>query len=280
MARGIKDKVAILGMGCSKFGERWDSGAEELMLEAYKEAIADAGIDPNQLNAAWFSTFVLAGWGLRRRRPLAVLIVLFFALGGGVGNGVAHLLLNRRIVLGLSFGLFVFAAATLASAQTQSSQPAPAVQPSASNAGSEKTSGQDSAAQPPPAKKVWTNEDMANSQGQPEISTFKSGNPKNANAAVKQKPAGAHDPAWYRDQIMRLQTQVAQLDKQIADLQSALEGKPTGDATQSTCPAGVKWDSWQHELDQAKQKREDLLDKISALHDDARHNGVNPNQLP
>ena len=38
MARGIKDKVAILGMGCSKFGERWDSGAEELMLEAYKEA--------------------------------------------------------------------------------------------------------------------------------------------------------------------------------------------------------------------------------------------------
>ena len=26
MATGIKDKVAILGMGCSKFGERWESG--------------------------------------------------------------------------------------------------------------------------------------------------------------------------------------------------------------------------------------------------------------
>src|ERR1041384_5751044 len=58
MARGIKDKVAILGMGCSKFGERWDSGVEELMLEAYKEAIADAGIEANQLNAAWFSTAI------------------------------------------------------------------------------------------------------------------------------------------------------------------------------------------------------------------------------
>ncbi|MCY4016328.1 MAG: hypothetical protein OXF82_04110, partial [Gammaproteobacteria bacterium] len=23
MAQGIKDKVVILGMGCSKFGERW-----------------------------------------------------------------------------------------------------------------------------------------------------------------------------------------------------------------------------------------------------------------
>jgi len=44
-------------------------------------------------NAAWFVTFVFAGWGLRRRRPLAVLIVLFFALGGGVGNGMGHLLL-------------------------------------------------------------------------------------------------------------------------------------------------------------------------------------------
>ena len=44
-------------------------------------------------NAAWFAAFVLAAWGLRRHRPLAVLIVLFFALGGGVGNGIAHLLL-------------------------------------------------------------------------------------------------------------------------------------------------------------------------------------------
>src|SRR6266404_3526780 len=58
MARGIKDKVAILGMGCSKFGERWDAGAEELMLESYKECLADAGIDAKQLNAAWFSTAI------------------------------------------------------------------------------------------------------------------------------------------------------------------------------------------------------------------------------
>src|ERR1700744_6165514 len=56
MATGIKDKVAILGMGCSKFGERWESGAEELMVEAYLEAMADAGIDVNQVQAAWFST--------------------------------------------------------------------------------------------------------------------------------------------------------------------------------------------------------------------------------
>lgn len=56
MAAGIKDKVAILGMGCSRFGERWDCGAEELMVEAFGEAIADAGIDVTQIDAAWFST--------------------------------------------------------------------------------------------------------------------------------------------------------------------------------------------------------------------------------
>ncbi len=45
MATGIRDKVAIIGMGCTKFGERWDVGAEELMVEAFEEAIEDAGID-------------------------------------------------------------------------------------------------------------------------------------------------------------------------------------------------------------------------------------------
>jgi acetyl-CoA C-acetyltransferase len=56
MATGIKDKVAIIGMGCSKFGERWDMGAEELMVEAFEECIADAGIAKNDIGAAWLGT--------------------------------------------------------------------------------------------------------------------------------------------------------------------------------------------------------------------------------
>ncbi len=58
MASGIRDKVAILGMGCSKFGERWDAGPDDLMVEAYVEAMADAGIEASQLDAAWFSTHI------------------------------------------------------------------------------------------------------------------------------------------------------------------------------------------------------------------------------
>lgn len=56
MATGIKDKVAIIGMGCTRFGERWDVGAEELMLEAFEECVADAGIEQNDIQAAWLGT--------------------------------------------------------------------------------------------------------------------------------------------------------------------------------------------------------------------------------
>jgi acetyl-CoA C-acetyltransferase len=54
MTKGIRDKVAIIGMGCSQFGERWDCGSDELMVESFQEAIADAGIEKAQLDAAWF----------------------------------------------------------------------------------------------------------------------------------------------------------------------------------------------------------------------------------
>ncbi|MFP3981085.1 MAG: acetyl-CoA acetyltransferase [Desulfobacterales bacterium] len=56
MATGIRDKVAIIGMGCTRFGERWDVGAEELMLEAFEEGLSDAGVAPEDIEAAWFGT--------------------------------------------------------------------------------------------------------------------------------------------------------------------------------------------------------------------------------
>ncbi len=52
----IKDKVAIIGMGCTKFGERWDSGPEDLIIEAAYEAFEDAGIAPDDIEAAWVGT--------------------------------------------------------------------------------------------------------------------------------------------------------------------------------------------------------------------------------
>ena len=52
----IKDRVAIVGMGCTKFGERWDMGVEDLLVEAAYEAFEDAGIQPKDIQAAWLGT--------------------------------------------------------------------------------------------------------------------------------------------------------------------------------------------------------------------------------
>ncbi len=48
MKDAIRDKVAVVGVGCSAFGERWDASPEDLIVEAAYEAYADAGIDDPQ----------------------------------------------------------------------------------------------------------------------------------------------------------------------------------------------------------------------------------------
>ena len=52
-SHGIKDRVAIVGMGCTRFAEHWDSGADELLLSATGEAFAGAGLAKEQIDAYW-----------------------------------------------------------------------------------------------------------------------------------------------------------------------------------------------------------------------------------
>jgi acetyl-CoA C-acetyltransferase len=56
MAESIKDKVAIVGMGCNKWGELWDKDAMDLIDEACSEALNDAGVDIKDIEAAWLGT--------------------------------------------------------------------------------------------------------------------------------------------------------------------------------------------------------------------------------
>ena len=57
MASGIRNKVAIVGMGCSRFGERWDCGADDLMVEAFQECLTDSGLDRSDIQAGWLGIF-------------------------------------------------------------------------------------------------------------------------------------------------------------------------------------------------------------------------------
>jgi acetyl-CoA C-acetyltransferase len=65
----LKDKVAIVGMGCTKFGERWDMGVEDLLVEAAYEAFEDAGVGPKDIQAAWIGT-VFSGLSAITLAPL------------------------------------------------------------------------------------------------------------------------------------------------------------------------------------------------------------------
>ena len=56
MAEGIRNKVAIIGMGCTSFGEHFDRSYESLVSEAFQEALQDAGIEKKEIDAAWFSS--------------------------------------------------------------------------------------------------------------------------------------------------------------------------------------------------------------------------------
>ena len=57
----MKDKVAIVGMGCSKFGERWDCSIEDLIIESVKEGLEDAGITKDDVDALFFSSSFTVG---------------------------------------------------------------------------------------------------------------------------------------------------------------------------------------------------------------------------
>ena len=54
MADGINNKVAVIGMGCTKFGERWDAGPEELIVEAFVDCLEDSELEKKDIQAAFF----------------------------------------------------------------------------------------------------------------------------------------------------------------------------------------------------------------------------------
>ncbi len=83
--QGIKDRVAIIGMGCTKFGERWDAGTSDLIVEAAYEAYEDAGVEPNDVQAAWVGTVQ----SFRTGQPLAQALKLDYVPITRVENACA-----------------------------------------------------------------------------------------------------------------------------------------------------------------------------------------------
>src|SRR5207247_11208517 len=71
-SNGIRDRVAIVGMGCTPFGEHWDKGVSDLLVDASKEALGSAGIELAHVDAFWVGTMYSGTSGLTLRRPLKI----------------------------------------------------------------------------------------------------------------------------------------------------------------------------------------------------------------
>ena len=71
-SNGIKDRVAIVGMGCTPFGEHWDRSVEDMLVESSTAAYADAGIAQDDIDAFWFGTLGSGVSGLTLSRALKI----------------------------------------------------------------------------------------------------------------------------------------------------------------------------------------------------------------
>lgn len=72
MSMSLFDRVAIVGMGCTRFGEHFCLGADDLMIEAAHAALSDAGLQVDQVDAFWLGTQI-SGWaGVMLAKPLKV----------------------------------------------------------------------------------------------------------------------------------------------------------------------------------------------------------------
>ena len=71
-SHGIADRVAIIGMGCTKFGERWDQSLDDLLETATQEALRSAAMEVADVDAFWFGTHTSGGSGLVLSHVLGV----------------------------------------------------------------------------------------------------------------------------------------------------------------------------------------------------------------
>ena len=69
-SHGIKDRVAIVGMGCTKFAEHWDKSSDDLVIDSTNEAFASAGVGKQDIDAYWLGTAQTGMAGITLSIPL------------------------------------------------------------------------------------------------------------------------------------------------------------------------------------------------------------------
>src|SRR6187200_1705659 len=71
-SNGIRDRVAIVGMGCTPFGEHWDKSVSDLLVESSQAALNSANVPIDAVDAFWLGTLFSGQSGLTLSRPLKI----------------------------------------------------------------------------------------------------------------------------------------------------------------------------------------------------------------
>jgi acetyl-CoA C-acetyltransferase len=104
----IKDKVAIVGVGCSKFGIHYDKGPNEMIIEAVHEAYKDAGIEAKEIQAAWLGTYNSGFTGSILADPLGLFDIPVTRVENACATGTEAF---RNAAFGVASGMYDIALA-------------------------------------------------------------------------------------------------------------------------------------------------------------------------
>jgi hypothetical protein len=174
----------------------------------------------------------------------------------------------------VEFGVFCGSAL----AQEQSNSPTPQAAPAGDSATPSASQESPSATNAPATKRVWTNDDMGDLHRNSTISTFAApvGKPAKSNEKPV-SPAKNANAKRYQDAITAQRAKLPPIDDKISQLKAVLSGTPV---QETRVYGGAHIDDWHEELVHLQKQRDDIETKISALQDEARHNGVPENQIP
>ncbi|MFC1945859.1 acetyl-CoA acetyltransferase [Chloroflexota bacterium] len=99
----IRDKVSIIGMGCTRFGENWYENVDDMIIDAAYEAYDDAGIGPDDIEAAWCGTVFSGARGTFLSQPLKFRNLPITRVENACGTGIEVL---RNAVHAVACGVY------------------------------------------------------------------------------------------------------------------------------------------------------------------------------
>jgi len=157
-----------------------------------------------------------------------------------------------------------------APAASQSSSPAPATSPAQPQDGTAPAP-----AEAKKTKKIWTNDDVNGLNGPVSVV----GNSKNLGKAGSDTQADGQYLANTRKELAKLQSQLDDTNKQLADLKDFSEGKAPATSSGYPINKGYNRVPVDQQITSLEAKQKQLLGKIDALFDEARKKGVQPGDL-